>query len=240
MEDIYEVQKNKIKFKAYSQNIIDDIVNWNFWRDGFSTWEPQTFNIFDKFLSLDKDFLDIGAWVGPTAIYASFISKSVVAVEPDPVAFSFLEKNIELNNIKNIKSLNKACSKEEFIYINSKYCFGSSMSFVSTTKVDETSIKINGINVNQLLKLGDYSLIKIDIEGYEENLITDNIDLLINKPIFLSIHKPFYSNATNLINALSLYKFIYDENLNRVNINNIMTNDFDSYLFLPGDINEFC
>lgn len=237
--EIFEVCKNGKKFKAYSQDIIDDVMNWNFWRDGFENWEPETFNIFDIFLSQDKDLLDIGAWVGPTSIYGSLNSRNVVSVEPDPVAFDFLSKNIQLNNISNITLLNKACSNDPAVYINSKYCFGSSMSFVSSEESGGNSIKVDGVSVSDLLSFGEFSLIKMDIEGYEEILIPDNIDLILNIPLFLSIHKPFYIDPSNLLESLSLYNFVYNEKLQKIDISQILVNDFDSFLFLPGDINDF-
>ncbi len=237
--EIFEVCKNEKKFKAYSQDIIDDVMNWNFWRDGFEDWEPETFNIFDIFLSQDKNLLDIGAWVGPTSIYGSLISRHVVSVEPDPVAFDFLSKNIQLNNIDNITLLNKACSNDQTVYINSKYCFGSSMSFVSTEGSGEISVKVDGISIEELLSLRDFSLIKMDIEGYEEVLLPANIDLVRNIPLFLSIHKPFYTDVSNLLEALASYNFIYNEKLEKVDISEILVNDFDSFLFLPGDLNDF-
>ncbi len=237
--EIFEVCKNGEKFKAYSQDIIDDVMNWNFWRDGFENWEPETFNIFDIFLSKDKDLLDIGAWVGPTSIYGSLKSRQVISVEPDPIAFDFLGKNIDLNNIDNITLINKACSNDSIVYINSKYCFGSSMSFVSDEESEKNSVKVDGVSIEDLLSLGDFSLIKMDIEGYEEILLPSNIDLITNIPLFLSIHKPFYSNPSNLLEALSLYNFIYNEKLEKVDISQILINDFDSFLFLPGDLNDF-
>ena len=238
MNNIINVKKNKIEFKAYSQEIIDDIMKWNFWQDGFDNWEPETFNIFDIFLNKEKDFLDIGAWVGPTSIYSSFLCKKVVSVEPDPIAFDFLSKNIALNNINNVILLNKACSTDKYVFIDPKYCLGSSMTIVVNEKT-ENSIKVDGVSINELLLLGNFSLIKMDIEGYEEALLPKNINLICNIPLFLSIHKPFYTNSSNLLETLSLYNFIYNEKLERVDISQILVNDFDSFLFLPGDLNDF-
>lgn len=241
MDNIIDVKKNNIKFKAYSQEIIDDVMNWNFWQDGFSTWEPETFNIFDIFLNKEKDFLDIGAWVGPTSIYSSFLSKNVISVEPDPVAFNFLSKNILLNNIDNIYLLNKACSIDKEVFIDPKYCLGSSMTIVVENE-SATSIKVDGITLDDLLKLGDFSLIKMDIEGYEEIIIPNFIDNILNIPLFLSIHIPFYSNNDNfnlLKSSLSKYNFIYNENLDLISINKIDEIDFGSYLFLPRSIDEY-
>ena len=63
----------------------------------FSTWEEETFDVFDKYLKKDKQFLDIGAWVGTTALYASRLSSYVVCVEADPVSVKKLQNNINNN-----------------------------------------------------------------------------------------------------------------------------------------------
>jgi FkbM family methyltransferase len=238
MNNIIDVKKNNIKFQAYSQEIIDDVMKWNFWQDGFDTWEPETFNIFDIFLNKEKDFLDIGAWVGPTSIYGSFISKNVISVEPDPVAFNFLLNNVKLNNIENIILINKALSEEVSLFLNPKYCLGSSMSVVSNN-LSEGGVEVDGIWINELLSMGDYSLIKIDIEGYEEYSIPRYINSILDIPLYLSIHTPFYSNIEDLKKALSLYNFIYDDKLNEVSIDQIFSSDFPSFLFLPKSIDEY-
>ncbi len=80
------VKKNNISFTVEDSKELHQDVGYNFWLEKYSSWEPGTFKVLDQYLSKDKDYLDIGAWVGPTAIYGSFISRKVVAVEPDPVA----------------------------------------------------------------------------------------------------------------------------------------------------------
>ena len=65
-----------------------------------------------------KIVLDIGGYIGDTAVYFSKLGASMVYVyEPHPVLYQILTKNIELNNLKNIKTkkpnvkgiTNKAC-----------------------------------------------------------------------------------------------------------------------------------
>ena len=57
MDNVINVKKNNIEFQAYSQEVIDDVMKWNFWQDGFDTWEPETFNIFDIFLNCLSNLL---------------------------------------------------------------------------------------------------------------------------------------------------------------------------------------
>lgn len=62
-------------------------------------WEPDTFRLI-RAVHLARPngiHLDIGAWVGPTALFAAHFAARVVALEPDPRAFSELLANIQLN-----------------------------------------------------------------------------------------------------------------------------------------------
>lgn len=61
-------------------------------------WEPHTFVLLDQHLRADKVFVDIGAWVGPLALYAcTKPDVRVVALEPDTVALARLRRNLALN-----------------------------------------------------------------------------------------------------------------------------------------------
>ncbi|WP_428937442.1 FkbM family methyltransferase [Fontivita pretiosa] len=60
-------------------------------------WQPQTYAVIDRFVTPDTTFLDIGAWVGPIALYAAHKARRVYAFEPDPVAFAALSQNLALN-----------------------------------------------------------------------------------------------------------------------------------------------
>jgi len=61
---------------------------WEIFSNG--TWEPATFEIFDHYLNSETVYLDVGAWIGPTALYAATRARQVLAFEPDPVAFASL------------------------------------------------------------------------------------------------------------------------------------------------------
>ncbi|HWP39363.1 MAG TPA: FkbM family methyltransferase [Tepidisphaeraceae bacterium] len=60
-------------------------------------WQPHTYAVIDRFVTPDTTFLDIGAWVGPIALYAAHKARKVYAFEPDPVAFAALSQNLAVN-----------------------------------------------------------------------------------------------------------------------------------------------
>ena len=140
------VNKNNISFTVEDSEELHQDVGYNFWSEKYYSWEPGTFKVLDSYLSKDKDYLDIGAWVGPTAIYGSFLSKKVVAVEPDPIAHKILQKNISLNSISNIDVINKAASKLESAFLESSNFFGDSMTRVSERNTGDHSIETIGLD----------------------------------------------------------------------------------------------
>lgn len=69
-----------------------------FWHDvSRGRWEPQTFRFLDQSLDSDSVFADIGAWIGPTTLYAARRCRQVYCFEPDPEAYRYLLWNLELN-----------------------------------------------------------------------------------------------------------------------------------------------
>ena len=225
------VNKNNITFNVIDDKIFHQPIGYDFWKQ-YDSWENQTFNIFDKFLFKDKDFLDIGAWVGATSVYASFLSKKVICVEPDKIAFSFLEKNMSINNIDNHSLINKALSNQKELRISEVNFWGSSMTRVSNSGIGDL---VETISFPDLISMGDYSLIKMDIEGYEEIIIPSIVDVLKNLkiPILISFHEPFFNNkkntVKNLISLLSFYDNVLNDDFSKIDMDNLP--QFSSYIF---------
>jgi FkbM family methyltransferase len=61
-------------------------------------WEPETLDLLDRLLKPGDCFVDVGAWIGPTSLYAAARGAHVVAYECDPVALRLLHRNLELNS----------------------------------------------------------------------------------------------------------------------------------------------
>jgi len=184
-----------------------------------NSWEPSTFKIFDTFLSEHKNYMDIGAWIGPTVLYGAPLAKKVFAFEPDPVAYKALRENVELNEIENVWHAPIAVSsKWKNIEIGVKNRLGDSMSSIlwSNHRIAVPSIPFVTL-VNEIKP----NFIKIDIEGGEIDLLVDSMAVLkMYKPtVHLSLHTPWFSGETfekyaHIIKlALGSYPHILDENL---------------------------
>lgn len=201
-DDNYEcVNKNKEVFYINkSQKNID------FFKNIFSSWEKDTFEIFDKFLDKNKTFIDIGAWIGATGMYASRMSKDIICLEADIDAFRELELNMKDNCEKNYKLINKPIN-----IIN--YANSNSVETMTIKKIIEQSN----------IYYDNISLIKVNINGGEENILDDlyEIHKTYNIPLYISFHYDLWINK-------NLERFSYLNNKQR---QQIKENPFVSLLF---------
>lgn len=194
---------------------------WKMFEDG--TWEPSTFRIFDKFLDPERNYVDIGAWIGPTALYAAPRSKKVFAFEPDPVAFRSLVMNLALNRADNVVPYPVAVSNEwGGIPFGAKTGYGDSMSSQIWAKGDK---EVPAVDFVDMLDGTDASFVKIDIEGGEKFLFKGSKEYLQEfKPtLHLSLHTPSFAGnveafAKPIIDELSVYPYFYDENFNPIEL----------------------
>lgn len=95
-------------------------------------WEPETFSIFDAYLTPETTYLDAGAWIGPTLLYAAARSRRAIGFEPDPTAFAELRQNLDLNPALNTVQIEQACiwKEEGMISLGNPEQQGNSMSSI--------------------------------------------------------------------------------------------------------------
>ncbi|MEW2916689.1 FkbM family methyltransferase [Ruegeria sp. ANG10] len=195
-----------------------------FWRKASAgAWEPETFATLDKHLSPDSDYLDIGAWIGPTVLYGSRRARHVWCFEPDPTAFRYLAWNLDLNDIHNVSAFGVALSNQ----------FGvARMASVRGEPGDSTSSLLHdGTHGSDALTiawdqfeaandLSGVSLVKMDIEGAEYFVLpTLTAWLKKQRPaLLLSLHGPLLSaddrleRTKNLLDLLGFYSEVTDDN----------------------------
>jgi len=137
----------------------------------------------------EKIILDIGAHEG---FYTLKIKENnprvkVIAVEPNPLCFEILKKNITSNKIKNVLLINKAIYKE-----NKKISFeineyNSAFGKIKKLKKDFglkekwKNMMVPAITLESLLKkynINNVDILKIDAEGSEEAILESSINIL--------------------------------------------------------------
>lgn len=163
----------------------------DFW-NGLQGWEPETFDMFDKFIKPGMVVADVGAWNGVLSIYASMLGAKVVAYEPDPIAWDELVANIK-NNEANVIPYRRAVTdgSRNHEYLTTKSVWGDSMSSLMYDKADE------GVEVMcvTLQSLPVFDFIKIDVEGAEIRILNnDGLRFLwtAKKPLYLAVHPNVY------------------------------------------------
>jgi FkbM family methyltransferase len=125
----------------------------------------------------DKVVVDVGAFVGDTALYYANFGAIVYAYEPNPVNFYWLKKNIELNpHLKDrIKIFNEAVGKDEEIEIPIGGNINGGFSIYSPAK--EKTLRIKSVSLRKILEennLNNPYLLKADCKGCEYYIIEDD------------------------------------------------------------------
>lgn len=181
-------------------------VNDTFWNLMNSRhWEPETLSFFRTHICEQTLVLDVGAWIGPTALYAAQLGKKCVAFEPDPIAFSELQTNFQANEgadwLSRLEIVNAAITADGSpIRIGSQAAGGDSMSSALFAE-GTTSWVVNSYTLQSVIqKYSEPSqpvFIKIDIEGGEYELVPTVKDLLARPgvTIHLSLHPRFLRKA---------------------------------------------
>ncbi|MDU9003614.1 FkbM family methyltransferase [Sedimentitalea todarodis] len=169
-----------------------------FWRKATAgKWEPDTFAVLDRFLDAEHDYLDIGAWIGPTVLYGARKARHVWCFEPDPEAFRALAWNIALNDISNVSAFAAAISQD--VGIARVASFGGEKGDSMTSLLNPEGaggsdvLTIGWAQFAGPVDLSGVSLVKMDIEGAEFDVLPALIPWLKEQrpALYLSTHAPF-------------------------------------------------
>lgn len=192
----------------------------DFWRRvGAGLWEPQTFEVFQRFLRPDRSYVDMGAWIGPTVLYGAMLSRRVHALEPDPVAFAELAANVEANPAlrPNIALYPYGIGPESGplqlyaggLYFGAQSEFGDSMSgmLAAPGAVGQPCREVQGMDLERFLAVNaidDCNFIKMDIEGGEYAVIPGlwrRLPQLGLPTLYVSFHAPEAARREALVRA---------------------------------------
>jgi len=201
-----KIHKNDDYF--FIENRVDDS-NLNFWKDCYTNWETDSFNIFDRFLNKNKIFIDIGGWIGTTCMYGARKSKHVYSIEADYNSFTDQSANCKINCENNYTLINKAIYNQDDIEIKfgkNKYLNDSKMNDSTSQIYDDNdpsdeiylvkTITLQCIIENYNISPTEISLIKVDIEGGEEYILNDlyNIHKTYKTPLYISFHYDWWKD----------------------------------------------
>ena len=208
-------------------------------RDNLEVWEKNSREIFALIAKQSRVIIDVGAYTG---IYTLISGKTnpeakIYSFEPNPLLFESLKKNVKFNRMsKRCFLINSALSnstEESFLFQNSEYY----TSLFSLNEYTENSkkIKVFTIELDTFSKeqnLQNLDLIKIDAEGFEENIILGGLNTLSKfHPIILmeALTEKDFNKQKMLLKKMG-YTSVY----------RIMGNEFDSrnYLWINANLHR--
>jgi FkbM family methyltransferase len=148
-----------------------------FWTDFDNrAWEPATLDALDSLLSPGSRFVDIGAYIGATTLYAAARGAVVQAFEPDPVALRWLRRHLELNPelanrvtvhpyaLSHVRGSQRLGSSE----------LGNSKSTLRGGGDEGVDVEVRAIgDVAREPFFREVDVVKVDIEGGEFHLLGD-------------------------------------------------------------------
>ncbi len=150
-------------------------------------YEPVIIRIIREFIRREYSFIDVGANLGLHTLAAAFLRKAEAqyffAFEPEKMMFSMLRKNCLSNDLPYVTCKQEAIGKNE----------GSCVLYVSTNhnKGGNSLIPQKGLTPGGMVKistldqyffhdqfLGKPVLLKVDVEGFEEEVILGGMQWL--------------------------------------------------------------
>ena len=181
-------------------------------------------NVIDICLELSSKkyvFVDVGANVGKYSVIMSKYYGKVYAIEPNPDNVIALEQNLMLNHCSNVEVLILAVGDR-----NGKVpiTLSGAQSRVASRVTDNTVL----VDLRRLDEVVDKAdVIKIDVEGYEFNVVKGCDELIDScKPIFIIEHTEYWSKETPTLHK-QIFKYLDRFGYRGYNIN------YTHWIYIP-------
>lgn len=166
-------------------------------------WEPYTFEIFDYFINEDNVVFDLGCWHGITSLYLAHLSKKTYAIDPDPICFEELLKNVDLNPTLGAKipaHQIAISNKAEKMKLFARENYGASSSSILKRNRDEKkTVEVNCMSLQEFINkenIPKVDFLKIDIEG-AEFLILPYIKAFLEQTNYPTLYISFHYHFLN-------------------------------------------
>ena len=224
--------KNKIFFNIKIRNYFDIVTTFEIF--GYDTYSLKNFKINKKINEIENNIkkkdhksliIDCGANIGCSSLYfnKTYNNSKIINIEPDESNFKILNQNCNSSSYQNICSA--VSSKSMGFEITATAQDNRAFQIKENSNSDKKSITINQI-LEKLDKSYQPFLIKFDVEGFEKNIFSENIEWIKKfKIIIIEIHdwmlpeEECSSNFFKAINELKKDILINGENIIVINYN---------------------
>ena len=208
-----EVFELKDRPGVFIYNVDSKIVRLLYWY-GSEGYEGKETLLWQVFCSNSKSVLELGGNIGYYSVLGGGVNNTLRyrVLEPHPVSFKILNKNKEINRLQNLEVIQKAVvgiktQEKAELYVQEEdpdVAPSGAYLKVKGSEINRTKkncVLVDLVEAKELIAGVD--LIKIDIEGLEQEVLSSIMDYLIaNKPpIFLEVRNK----------AILLKEFIADE-----------------------------
>ena len=174
-------------------------------RVALEKYEPYLTDLMLSKIKNGDVVLDIGANIGyDTVLFADKVGKKgkVIAIEPDPVNFEILQKNIKENKLFNVVAVQAAVGNEnkKMKIYESKTNYGDHRLWEETlrpagTFLDREALPVFCRRLDDLLKELEFTkidFIKMDVQGFEPLVIEGGKEIIEkNRPIIFFEYWPW-------------------------------------------------
>ena len=189
--------------KKFAFNIVPDDAGLSTQLRTFKLREPLNLEYHWSFVEKKDNVLDLGANIGVFSALSSNANK-IISVEPIEKAIPFLKKNLELNNLSGKSEvIRMAGGKKGWLFLEEDEKLNLSR---VVDKENEKTQKVRSEPLSYFVKKYGTNLLRMDVEGYEYEILYDNIPKGINK---ISIE--FHTNLMGKEKVRKLIDYFYKE-----------------------------
>ena len=189
---------------------------------------------------LEPVIIDAGSNIGLSMLFfkKQFPNAKITCFEPDPYIFPILSRNIALNHLDDVKTLNAALSKK-IGYVRFYGEFGCEADARGNSIIDiwgkqrktSNSILVKALPLSSFITQ-EIDLLKLDIEGAEQQVLEElGNKLLLVKNILIEVHEAKGMNMMNSIRKVVsiLEKYGFDLTITEVDIRDALPIEVDKW-----------
>ena len=166
------------------------------------------------------NIIDAGSNIGIATLFfkSKYPLANIICFEPDPYNFTMLQKNISINNLKNVIAIEAALSKNSDNILlygeigETSDTRGNSINKLwGEQRITTSNVPVKAVKLSCYIK-NTIDLLKMDIEGAEQQVIEEIEDkLYLIKSLIIEVHETervyFDNNLKTICNILKNNNF---------------------------------